>query len=156
MMTSCQWIFNLTPSSLLPSHRELQNTSDSIMHISLRNHTYACSFLVDLSTDSSELPEALLHVGVTISSDARTHEIRIETPANSREALAATTISAFRTLNRLIVHADSYEFRIKFSPHEVDVAAASALVDDNGVLIIRVRRLSSWLYRLQSCSLVSA
>ena len=127
----------------------------------MRNHTSARSFFVNLPTDL--LPGPLLEVGVDVSSNARTHEVRVEIPAK-RQALAATLISAFRNLNQLVVHAgeecsnccsdtltikmpDSVEFRIKFSAHEVDVAAASALIDDNGVLVIRVQRVRDWLYR---------
>jgi hypothetical protein len=137
----------------------------------MHNHTSARSFFVELSTDTS--PDLLLEVGVDVRSNARTHEVRVEIPANSRQALAATLISAFRNLNQLIVHAgedffdfyrlaygnripDSYEFKIKFSPHEVDVATASALIDSDGVLIIRVQRLRGWLYWVQARSLLSA
>ncbi|KAF8262343.1 hypothetical protein EI94DRAFT_834469 [Lactarius quietus] len=162
MATSCQWIFELPamPSSLPPSHQDLptpgsHNTSSGpVVHISMRNHTSAHSFFVDLSAESFELPGPLLEVEVDVSSTTRTHEVRIKVPANLRQALATTTISAFRNLNQLIVHADSYEFRIKFSRREVDVAAASALVDNDGVLIIRVQRLSSWLNRLHARSLL--
>ena len=127
----------------------------------MRNHTYAHSFFVGLSTELS--PGPLLEVGVDVTSNMRTHELRVEIPANSRQALASTLISAFRNINQLIVYAgeyqhveiqppdydqitDSFEFKIKFSPHEVDVAAASALIDSNGVLIIHVQRLRSWVY----------
>ena len=127
----------------------------------MRNHTYAHSFFVGLSTELS--PGPLLEVGVDVTSNMRTHKLRVEIPANSRQALASTLISAFRNINQLIVYAseyqhveiqppdydqitDSFEFKIKFSPHEVDVAAASALIDSNGVLIIRVQRLRSWVY----------
>ena len=47
---------------------------------------------------------------------------------------------------------DSVEFKIKFSAHEVNVAAASTLIDDKGVLIICVQRVSDWLYWCSSSS----
>ena len=125
------------------------------------NHTYTHSFFVRLSTELS--PGPLLKVGVDVTSNMRTHKLRVEIPANSHQALASTLISAFRNINQLIVYAseyqhveiqppdydqitDSFEFKIKFSPHEVDVAAASVLIDSNGVLIIHVQRLRSWVY----------
>ena len=124
------------------------------------NHTSTCSFFVNLPTDLSPGPS--LEVRVDVSSNARTHEVRVEIPAK-RQAFAATLISAFRNLNQLVVHAgeessnscsdiltikmpDAVEFKIKFSAHEVDEAAASALIDDDGVLIIRVQRVRDWLY----------
>ncbi|KAF8258965.1 hypothetical protein EI94DRAFT_1752816 [Lactarius quietus] len=162
MATSCQWTFELPamPSSLPPSHQDLptsgsHNTSSGpIVHISMCNHTSAHSFFVDLSTKSFELPGPLHEVEVDVSSTMRTHEVRIKVPANLQQALATTTISAFRNFNQLIVHADSYEFRIKLSCHEVNVATASALADNNGVLIIHVQRLSSWLNRVHAHSLL--
>lgn len=76
----------------------------------MRHHTSAHSFLVDLSTDLS--PGPLLEVRVDVSSNTRTHEVRVEIPANSRQALAATLISAFRNLNQLIVHAGEDRFNL--------------------------------------------
>ena len=131
------------------------------MHISMHNHTSTHSFFVNLPTNLSPGPS--LEVGVDVSSNARTHEVQVEIPAK-QQAFAATLISAFRNLNQLVVHAseessnscsdiltikmpDAVEFKIKFSAHEVNVAAASALIDDDGVLIIRVQRVRDWLYR---------
>jgi hypothetical protein len=74
----------------------------------MHNHTSACSFFVKLSTDL--LPDLLLEVGVDVRSNTRTHKVRVEIPANSRQALTATLISAFRNLNQLIVHAGEYCF----------------------------------------------
>ncbi|KAN0134758.1 hypothetical protein V8E53_007543 [Lactarius tabidus] len=100
----------------------------------MRNHTSAHSFFVNLSTDPPLGP--LLEIGVDVTSNTQTHEIRVKIPADSQHALPTAIISAFRKLDQLVVHADSYEFRIKFSPHKVDVAAASALIDSDGVLLI--------------------
>ncbi|KAN0139420.1 hypothetical protein V8E53_002921 [Lactarius tabidus] len=138
------------------SHRDFAaeshtgNPSHPFVHISMCNHTSAHSFFVNLSTDPLLGP--LLEIGVDVTSNTQTHEIRVKIPADSQHALPTAIISAFRKLDQLVVHADSYEFRIKFSPHKVDVAAASALIDSDGVLLIRVHRLRGWLYQVQASS----
>ena len=137
----------------------------------MRKHTSARSFFIDLSMDSP--PGPLLEIELDVKSNMQTHDVRVKIPADSQQALSAILISAFRNLNQLIVHAgeeffnsvshtnaigtlDSYKFRIKFSPREVDVAAATALVDSNGVLLIRVQKLRGWLHRVQVRSLLCA
>lgn len=70
----------------------------------MRSHTSARSFFVDLSTDSPA-PGPSLGVRVDVRSDVQTHEVRVQIPAKSRQALAAALISAFRNVNQLIVHA---------------------------------------------------
>lgn len=78
--------------------------SSPFVHISIR--TYAHSF----SATESPL-EPLLQVGVHVSSNASIHEVQIGIPAVSRQALAATIISAFRNPSQLVVHAgDECEF----------------------------------------------
>jgi hypothetical protein len=82
------------------------------MHISLRNHTSARSFFVDLSTDLPLGP--LLDIRVDVTSNMQIHEIRVKIPADSRHALATTLISAFRNLNQLVVHAGEEPFNSGF------------------------------------------
>ncbi|KAH8978866.1 hypothetical protein EDB86DRAFT_3150137 [Lactarius hatsudake] len=84
-----------------------------------------------------------------VNSNPSIHEIRIKFPENLRQALVTTIISAFRKLNKLVVHVDSYKFEIVFFPREVDVAAASALINEDLELLIRVRRLG-WLRLMDS------
>ena len=76
----------------------------------MRNHTSAQSFFVDLSMDS--LPGPFLEIEVDVRSNLQTHDIRVKIPADSRQDLAATIISAFRKLNQLIVHAGKEFFNL--------------------------------------------
>ena len=68
----------------------------------MHNHTSVKSFLVKSPTNLS--PGPLLEVRVDVSSNARTHEVRIGIPAK-RQALDANLISAFRHINQLVVFA---------------------------------------------------
>ena len=58
--------------------------------------------------------------------------------------------------NNDIENPDSYEFWIKFSPHKVDVAVASAWIDSDRELLIHFQRLGGWPYQVQACSVLSA
>jgi hypothetical protein len=69
----------------------------------MRNHTSAHSFFVNLSTDPPLGP--LLEIGVDVTSNTQTHEIRVKIPADSQHALPTAIISAFRKLDQLVVHA---------------------------------------------------
>jgi hypothetical protein len=66
----------------------------------MHNHPSARSFLV-----AEPSPGPLLKVGVDVCSTTGAHKVRVEVPPNSRQALAATLISAFHNINQLIVHA---------------------------------------------------
>lgn len=91
---------------------------------------------------SPESPGPLPGVGVNVvCSNPNIHEIHFRFPETSRQALVATIISAFRKPNKLVVNADSFSFNIEFSSDEVDVAATSAHIDEDLVLVIRVPRL---------------
>ena len=79
------------------------STSGPSVRISMRNHTSVKSFLVKSPTNSSPGP-LLEEVRVDVSSDARTHKVRIGIPAK-RQALDANLISAFRNIDQLVVFA---------------------------------------------------
>ncbi|KAH9162332.1 hypothetical protein EDB89DRAFT_1913338 [Lactarius sanguifluus] len=68
------------------------------------------------------------------SKDSKVHKF----PETLRQALDTIIISAFRKPNKLVVHADSFSFNIEFSCDEVDVAATSASIDEDLVLLAKL------------------
>ena len=72
----------------------------------MRNLTSINSFFVKFPTNSSPDPPAPLleEVRVDVSSNTRTHEVRIGIPAK-RQALDANLISASRKIDQLVVYA---------------------------------------------------